>query len=265
MSSQHDPFDLPVVLDVAAPGFGKRRAGADPTARLRLIERYDQDAFERAKILAVGIGAQGYVGAALMRSGIRDIAVCDPDWFDYSNYSRQLGYRGDAGKPKPHVVANNLRREAINPATIRSIWAPFPEALDYIETMPDVVSCLVDDNACRMEVSRWARANGIPAVIAGLGDDAQRWYAFLQEPGEPAACLLCAYPLIEPVRVACGAASIKTVFAVAAQMIHFIEVAILGWRDDAEPYNLREGDFLGRIESRRLIRRQDGCPGCGAP
>ena len=262
-SSPDDLFDYPAVAHVTARPARWLDAGGDPAARLKLIPGRDQAAIERAHVLLVGAGAHGHAAAGLLRSGLGRLTLCDPDLFEVSNLSRQLGHPGDCGKPKAHRVARNLRAQAIRSARITSIALPFPEALDYVEQRPDVVSCLVDDNLCRIAVSQWARAEGIPAVIAGLSHDGLRWYAFLQEPSAIGPCIGCVYPGLEPVRASCVAACIKTVYAAVGQIIHFIETALMGWPDDAEPYNVREGDLLGRIESRRLAARRDDCRLCG--
>jgi molybdopterin/thiamine biosynthesis adenylyltransferase len=223
----------------------------------------DQQALADATILLVGLGAQSYVAQGLLRSGARRVVGCDPDYFATSNFSRQLGYPADRGKPKAHRVFRNLRREAVDGAELTSIALPFPQALDHLPERPALVSCLVDDNACRLAVSRYARQEGIPAVIAGLSHDGVRSYAFLQAAGGESACLACAFPDLPLIRAACVAACIKAVFQVAADVLHFIDIALMGWPVDAQPHNLRLADLNGRIEGTQTVVRRPDCWLCG--
>jgi molybdopterin/thiamine biosynthesis adenylyltransferase len=272
MPSRTDPFDHPVVEHITCTPFRRPKADQSPTSRLELIAGHDQHALADATILLVGLGAQGHIAHGLLRSGATRLIGCDPDYFATSNFSRQVGYSADRGKPKAHRVFRNLQREAVNGAELTSIALPFPQALMYIPGPPSVVSCLVDDNACRLAVSDYAcrlavsdyaRRQGIPAIIAGLSHDGVRSYAFLQMPGEEAPCLACAFPDLQLVRAACVAASIKGVFQVAADVLHFIDVALMGWPADAEPHNLRLADLHGRIEENRTVEREPGCWMCG--
>lgn len=264
MPSRTDPFDYPIVQTTVCPPFRRRpRYDPTPTERLDLIPGRRQRLLEAAHVFMIGQGGQSIVAQGLLRSGAKQLTTCDPDFFEFSNFSRQLGYSTtDRGQPKAHRVARNLRREAVNGATIRSIALPFPEALAYLDSRPTVVSCLVDDNQCRLAAAEYAAREGLPIVIAGLSRDGLRAYAFLQRPGE--ACLRDAFPDLAPVRAPCVAACIKTVYLVGAYMLHFIDVALMGWGDDADPYNLVLADLNGRITGMRMVERRPDCPLCQA-
>lgn len=263
MPSRTDIFDFPIVQKVACPPFRRVKGDESPTARLELIHGRDQDALEHADIMLVGVGGQSIVAQGLLRSGATRLTLIDPDFFSTSNFSRQLGYPADRGQPKAHRVARNLKREAINGATIVSIADAFPHALEWVESKPTVISCLVDDNGCRESVSRYAREHHIPAVISGLGTDGMRSYTFLQMPGDDAPCLGCVFPEFARVKSACVAATIKSVYQAAATIIHFIEMALMGWPIAAQPYNLRYADLYGRIEGAHLVERRADCWLCG--
>jgi molybdopterin/thiamine biosynthesis adenylyltransferase len=258
-----DYFEYPIREETFCRPFRRSRWDEEPTDRLALLSERDQRAFEEAIVLLVGLGAQSFVGQGLLRSGLKRLLGCDPDHFTMSNFSRQLGYSADRGKPKAHRVFHNLKREAVNGAELTAIALPFPEALDYITEKPTVISCLVDDNQCRLAISQYARRERIPAIIAGLSNDGVRSYAFLQSADPPGPCLGCLFANIPPIRAACVAASIKTVFGVAADILHFIDVAIMGWPRDAEPHNLRLQDLHGRIEGSKIVERDPDCRFCG--
>lgn len=272
MTTSPDPFDIPITEVVECAPF-RYRADYEPppTARLELIAGRNQAALERANILLVGVGGQSIVAQGLLRSGATQLTLCDPDFFDITNMSRQLGYARDRGHSKAHRVARNLRGEAVNGATIRSIALPFPEALMHVEDKPDVVACLVDDNVCRLAVAEYGLHERVPVVISGLSRDGARAYVFLQLPdGHDAGdwatdhpCLVDAVGDLAPVRMPCVAAAIKTAYLAAGYILHFIDVALMGWAADAEPYNLVYADLNGRIAGHHLVARRPDCWFCG--
>lgn len=272
MTTYRDPFDIPITDVVECAPF-RYRAGYEPppTARLELIAGRNQVALEKAHILLVGVGGQSIVAQGLLRSGATCVTLCDPDVFDITNMSRQLGYSRDRGHSKAHRVARNLRGEAVNGATIRSIALPFPEALKHVEGKPDVVACLVDDNVCRLAVAEYGLRERVPVVISGLSRDGMRAYTFLQLPrGHDAnngatnyPCLVDAVGDLAPVRMPCVAAAIKTVYLVAGYSLQFIDIALMGWAADAEPYNLVYADLNGRIVGHHLVSKRPDCWFCG--
>ncbi|CAN5721371.1 hypothetical protein BH23CHL2_BH23CHL2_19720 [soil metagenome] len=262
MYSAHDLFDYPPVETVECPIFeGDPDYDGDPAARLALVPGWDQDVYRDSEFLLVGAGANSIVAWGLLRSGARRLIICDPDHVDVTNCNRQFSYARDRGEPKAHAVARNLRDEAIHGAEIRSIALPFPPALRYVDRPPTLVVCLVDDNACRHAAAEYGIELEVPVVFGGLSLDGLRGYAFLQMPGE--ACLGCAFPDLVPVRQPCAAAAIKTVFSIAGQIMHLVDVALMGWPAHVdEPFNLRFFDLHGRIEGRHQIPRRASCTLC---
>jgi hypothetical protein len=64
----------------------------------------------------------------------------------------------------------------------------------------DVIVAVVDNNACRLQASRFARARAIRAVFSMLVADSMRMHTFLQGPYSGDACLWCAAPNLDPRR-----------------------------------------------------------------
>src|SRR5437660_941222 len=63
---------------------------------------------------------------------------------------------------------------------------------------PTGILCGVDNNRCRFEVVRHARAREIWAVFSMLSRDGQRCQVFLQGAGPDDPCLWCALPNLDP-------------------------------------------------------------------
>jgi hypothetical protein len=236
-----------------------------PTARLRLMTGRDQDALEASNVAFIGAGAASITAFAMARSGMRKATIFDPDFAEITNTCRQFIYPGDLGQPKAHRVAANIAAEAVNGGDFTGVALPFPMGLDYLPQPQkfDLVICLVDDQQCRIDAARWTRTEGIPAVIAGFGTDANCGYVFLQGARREDACLACAYPAIKPGKAPCGPAAMKTAFLVGSMMLHFADIALGGQPPWAEPVNERLLDFWGRVEYARFVERREECWLCG--
>lgn len=84
----------------------------------RLISLIGEEAFERLqkkKILVVGLGGVGsYLVESLVRSGISNLTIVDPDVVDITNINRQLiALHSTIGKKKVDVVSSRIKD--INP------------------------------------------------------------------------------------------------------------------------------------------------------
>lgn len=72
------------------------------------------NAMRSAYVLVVGLGAVGsWVACCLAQSGVRRMALMDPDVVELSNLHRQFGYRSrDVERPKVDALADALARYA---------------------------------------------------------------------------------------------------------------------------------------------------------
>ena len=121
-------------LGVSDNGIGGSTANPELYDRqIRAFGREGQAAIARAKVAVVGVGATGSASAEqLVRLGVEDIVLIDPDWFEPSNVTRVFGtyardessrwWRRPRRRRKVDLVAEHLRR--INPAA--AIIRSFP-------------------------------------------------------------------------------------------------------------------------------------------
>jgi hypothetical protein len=151
--------------------------------------------------LRVGIVGCGGTGSAvaeeLVRLGVRNFALCDPDHLSASNVTRVYGSRpDDVGRPKVEVLAAHLR--AIAPdaevAAMRSSIVAEAVAREFANV--DVVFGCTDDNAGRLVLSRLSSFLLVPLFDCGvlLSDrdgriDGIFGRVTVLHPG--AACLVC--------------------------------------------------------------------------
>jgi molybdopterin-synthase adenylyltransferase len=256
----------PEIVVVAAEGFPPPRheTEAGCFARHEGIPGHAQGALESARICMVGAGGLGgWAALALARSGARSMTIVEPDRFERSNASRQLMFSCDVGAPKAFAVARNLAPHMIAGGEITAIGLPFALARQRYALGADVIVCLVDNNACRLEAVQFAAARRIPAVFAMLSLDSMRLHVFLQSPGQ--ACLWCALPNLDPASSApCAAATIVSCLLAASHASFFVHRALMGWPADAKPLNWREVDLLGESPDRHgMVTPRPDCQICG--
>jgi molybdopterin/thiamine biosynthesis adenylyltransferase len=257
----------PEVLIVSAPGFPAPRhpAEADCFSRHEGVPGHVQNALADARICIVGAGGLGsWTALSLARSGARSLTIVEPDRFERSNASRQLMFDDDVGTFKAFALAHNLVPHLIAGGEIIAIRTYFAAAVERYALAADIIVCLVDNNQCRLEVVRFAKARRIPAAFAMLSTDAMRLNAFLQEPDS--ACLWCALPNLAAVGAApCAAASIISCFLAASYVAFFVHRALMGWPKDVTPFNWREADLLAEAPDRAgLILKCATCAVCAA-
>ncbi len=104
----------------------------------RTVSLIGEEAFSKlnsAKVIVFGLGGVGsYIAEALVRAGVRKIAVCDGDTVSESNINRQLiALESTIGKLKTEVFS--LRAKDINPNALVIEYPIFylPETVDEID------------------------------------------------------------------------------------------------------------------------------------
>jgi molybdopterin/thiamine biosynthesis adenylyltransferase len=229
------------------------------------IPGHRQAVLEAARIFLVGGGGlNSWVALALARSGARSIIIADDDLVDRTNLPRQLYFADDLGKRKGVKLARNVVNHAVGGASITGIPLRFEHAVAEFPLPADILVVGVDNNACRLRCVEEARRRRIPAVFTMLSRDGMRCQCFLQGPSASDPCLWCALPNLDPDNVLPCAASIITSCLLAASFtVTFVYRALMGWPEEATPYNWREADLLDIAPSRTggITRRQD-CPVC---
>lgn len=188
--------------------------------RLRLVESFGSEqtavssAFDRSvralghemqrmlgtlRVAIVGCGGTGSaVAEQLVRLGVRDFTLVDPDTLSESNVTRVFGSTpADVGSPKVQVVARNLARIASDARLRTSASSILVErtALELADC--DIVFGCTDDNAGRLVLSRMATYLLVPVIDSGVlvsSDAADRIVSIVGRvttlvPGQ--GCLVC--------------------------------------------------------------------------
>jgi proteasome lid subunit RPN8/RPN11 len=151
------------------------------------------------KVAIIGCGGTGSaVAEQLIRLGVRDLTLIDPDDLSESNVTRVYGSTvADVGRPKVEVLADHLRNiiGTGNIAPIKSSITDQPTARVLCDV--DVIYGCTDDNAGRMVLSRAATFLATPVIDCGvlLSSDANdrldgiHGRVTVLYPGE--GCLIC--------------------------------------------------------------------------
>lgn len=146
------------------------------------------------RVLITGTGTVGtYVAEQLLRSGVSQFDLLDPDRVERPNLSR-TGFRAaDVGTEKVRALARILLN--INPCAqigqhVTSIQDLGLNGLDEVVKAADLVFNAADDPAAARAQSRFAYARGKPFVSVGLFAGAQGGEVVVSVPGSP--CFECA-------------------------------------------------------------------------
>ncbi|MBL8929311.1 MAG: ThiF family adenylyltransferase [Kineosporiaceae bacterium] len=123
-------------------------------------------------VLVVGSGSGGsQTAVALVRSGIEQIVLVDPDTVAPENLSRSMYTVQDLGRPKVEALASHLRE--INPAvrcTTEQIAlqdVPRQVIADLVQDAAVVVAATDDPSAQRL-LNHFSYAYQVPAVFSGV-------------------------------------------------------------------------------------------------
>jgi adenylyltransferase/sulfurtransferase len=144
---------------------------ADRYAALKLIDWFNLERIQQARVLVVGAGAIGNeVLKNLALLGVGNICVYDRDTIEISNLTRSILFRAaDSGRPKAETAARALKD--INP-DVRVQWQSgdirFDLGIGLIRRMDVVIGCLDNREARRSLNGKCYRA-GRPWVDAGIG------------------------------------------------------------------------------------------------
>ncbi len=140
----------------------------------RLLGEDAMDRLARAHVLLFGVGGVGgYVCEALVRSGVGEITLVDPDTVAESNINRQIiATDATVGMPKVRAAAERIR--LINPGCIVHARQEFylPESGDsYDFAAYDYVIDAIDTVTAKLDIVCRCRAAGTPVICAmGTGN-----------------------------------------------------------------------------------------------
>lgn len=121
---------------------------------------------KKKKVLVCGVGGVGsFVAEALVRSGIKNITICDFDVIDETNLNRQLMTTKDnIGEAKVDVLKKRL--ESISDAKVVTINTFIDESFK-LDKYDYVVDC-IDSLSSKFELVKKAHVLNIP-ILSSLG------------------------------------------------------------------------------------------------
>ncbi len=192
---------------IAGPAFRLFRAFSATTPDLpalhdrqvRVFGPEIQHVLGQLRIAVVGVGGTGSaVAEQLVRLGIRDLTLIDPDTLSTSNLTRVYGSTpADVGRYKVDVATDHLTRIAPDARINPVVGTVSHRHVAQHVVSADIVFGCTDDDAGRMRLSRFSYAYLTPVIDCGIkissaADNTVRdiiGRVTVLHPG--AACLLC--------------------------------------------------------------------------
>jgi len=161
--------------------------------RQLLVDGWNQERLESARVLVVGVGGLGGLSAAyLAAAGVGHLRICDSDKVELSNLNRQMLFTTvDAGKPKAILAAKRL--SAQNPEIeIEAVTDTLTENNAHeLASGCDLIVDGLDDHADRLTLNKASFDLNIPFVYGAING----WLGQLSFFNPPrTACLACLMP-----------------------------------------------------------------------
>lgn len=110
-----------------------------------------------AKVAIVGVGGLGsQVAEQLVRMGVSDLVIVDPDEVERHNLPRLFGAAGHhVGKPKVDVIQAHLWRSSPDEVDVRAVEATIEDCPEVLADRDVIISC-VDRVSTRNYLNEWA-------------------------------------------------------------------------------------------------------------
>jgi len=229
------------------------------------VSGFDLAAYQQAHVVEIGCGGVGsWTGHALVRKGVGELSLFDDDRAELKNLTRQLFSKKDLGKNKAVRLGRQLGREGCFQTTIHAYPYRFQEALERGVRLRNVraVLCLVDNNASRVDASRFGLQENVPVVLAAVSRDALSLYVAVQEPGK--ACGACMVPqIVNDHSYPCNLPGSVDVCLVAAGLVAFVLDSLICGRH--RNWNFRTVFLDGSLPDRCEVKeRNPACQLCGS-
>lgn len=262
--------DLPpgryVKID-APPMLDQEQLEVAPTARQEAVPGFSQSATRSSGVFFCGAGGLSAEQApGVVRKGYARVAVTDMDFFEPTNYPRQLCYRDDLYQNKGICMARNLAKESVLGGEFVGLALPFLDAIDHLDLDDYQVGvCNVDNNEARVQFSDHFRRIAKPAIICGVSNDANSGYVFVQESRPGTACWACAFPhKVADIRHPCpGTPACKDILKVLGGFVLYAIDSLLMER--RRNWNLRTVFLAGYLpDAARSVPVNPDCPLCGS-
>lgn len=207
------PATLEILDEILVSGSTKlsevpAASGATPSPRAireetfrRVLGAYDLPHLRHCRVVVVGVGgAAGFV-EDLVRAGVHDLVLVDPDVVSASNLATQQVYRRDLGRPKVEAIADRLRD--INPAVeVQARQADFSHlteagiesllGLDVARPPLRALLCGCSDSfKAQARVNRVGLQHGVPTLCAQVYAEGRGAELTFTYPGATPACSRC--------------------------------------------------------------------------
>jgi len=170
----------------------------------------EREALSEKCVAVIGCGSVGSaVADMLVRAGIGELVLVDPDHLSEENLGRHLLTRVSLGEYKAEAMARRLLD--INPSLrVRSVTAGFsgarlrkPQAAGESSggtQAPDLIVSAVDSYRCESQINALSLAEGIPAVYLGCWRPAAVGEIYYVVPGKT-GCYECFSSFREKVEI----------------------------------------------------------------
>ena len=182
-----------------APGYSSHAPNAQVDAiRQGLFARSKgllSDDLHESRVLLLGAGSVGSVLAdQLVRSGVGQICIVDPEPVEAANISRTVYGAADIGVSKPAALVRHLLQ--ISPGLRFSTFDSTIQDIDGAELSGEMeaatlVVAATDDPDAQLRINHYAYQCGVPALYVGLTAGAQGGEVIMVVPDET-PCYLCA-------------------------------------------------------------------------
>ena len=227
-----DRLQLPIVQSAAdgpfaLKGFAASSRGSDLPAihrtRIRLLsslpstptpntevfsrvkDAYDLGLLASTRVIIVGAGGAAAYAENLVRCGVGEIVLIDPDTVEAPNIATQQTYLSDIGRPKVDAIADRLvdisplvevaivqaRFEELHAATLRQLL--HRPMRNGVQRFPrhTLLCAFTDDFWTQAEVARVALQEGVPLLAAQVYRSGAAAEIVFVAPGHTAACHRC--------------------------------------------------------------------------
>lgn len=168
----------------------------------RVKGAYDLARLERSRIVAVGCGGSASFLEDMVRAGVGEVVLIDPDVVSVTNVATQQAYLPDVGLAKSDVIAERLRD--INPL-VATVSCPLPldelddAALRHLCVTPlrkhapsGVLLCgMTDSFHAQARVNRLALNFGLPSLCAQMYAQGTGSEVTFTHPDVSVACHRC--------------------------------------------------------------------------
>lgn len=164
----------------------------------RLAPSHDLEHLARARVVLVGVGGSTGLAMDLVRSGVGEVVLIDPDVVDEPNLGTQHARRADIGRPKVEAARDHLLDLA--PEARVETYQGCVEDLDdddFEALLTDgdpsavlLVGC-TDSFVAQARVNRLALQFGVPSLCAQLYREGRGGELSFTAPGLTRACHRC--------------------------------------------------------------------------